>query len=181
MAPFLEIITRTNRRPRMLELNKASLRAQTDPDWVQTFLHDEAGLGIGQSHLRLRSYAPRLVGEYVWLLDDDDLCIRPSLVAELKAIATKHDPDVIMLKMDHGPRGIQPDDGHWKRRPTIGHIGCSGYAVRRRVWRLHAAAWNERYQADGEFIQRIYDAGAAVYWHDVIASRVQRISLGRPE
>lgn len=179
--PFIEVVTRAFLRPRMLGENQESLRLQTDGDWVQTLLRDRVGFGIGASHLALRKNAKRLIGVYIWLLDDDDMVIRPTFFAEIRQIAAAHDPDVIMVRMDHGRRGILPDDGHWEQRPVIGHVGCSAYVIRRRVWQDNAHIWNERYCADGDFIQAVFDSGATVYWHDVIASRTQRISLGAPE
>ena len=178
---FLEVITRCYKRPQMLANNQASMQALTDKDWVQTLLIDEVGIGVGASQLRLRDNVQNLTGDYIWLLDDDDMAVWPTLISELRQIAADHDPDVIMLRMDHGPRGIQPDDAHWERRPVIGHVGCSAYVIRRPVWQDNAQAWHEKYSADGEFIQAIYDSGYSFYWHDVIASRVQRISLGVPE
>lgn len=179
---FLEVITRAYQRPIALAVNQASLREQTSDDWRQTLLVDDVGAGINASHVRLAENAPRLTGAYVWLLDDDDECIRPTLVAELKAIAAEHDPDVIMLRMDHGKRGILPDDAHWERPPEVGRLGCSAYVVRRPVWQQHADAWRSaRYESDFDFIAAVFETGPRVHWHDVVASRVQSIGLGRPE
>lgn len=180
--PFLEIITRVFRRPAMLERNQASLEAQTDPDWRQTLLIDEQGRGINRSHENLGRYALKLVGRYIWILDDDDLCIRPTLVAELKLIVTAHRPEVIMLKMDHGPRGVLPGPADWGREVKLGGVGVSAYVVRRDLWQFHAGAWSPGvYYSDYNFIAAVLAAKPRVYWHDVIASRVQRISLGQPE
>ena len=181
---FLEVITRTYKRPNMLVINKISLAAQTHPDWHQSILVDEIGEGIGAAQARLADYADKLSGRYIWILDDDDFCIRPTFVAELLRVATIHDPDVIVVKMDHGPRGILPDDRHWGHCPLpLGQIGCSGYVVRREIWQAHAAAWRSaRYASDHDFISSVFTREhLTVYWHDVIASRVQQIGLGKPE
>lgn len=179
---FLEILTRCYLRPRMLAANQDSLQQQTDPDWTQTFFVDDVGIGVGATHEQLAAYAPRLVGDYIWILDDDDECVRPTLVSELKAIVAEHDPDVIMMRMDHRQRGILPGNMDWEQPPAIGRVGCSAYVIRRRVWRLHAGAWLPGvYHSDGLFIQAVFASSPRVYWHDVIASRVQWIGLGRPE
>lgn len=179
--PFLEVVTRCYLRPIMLAENQCSLDAQTDSDWSQMLLHDRQGYGVGISNQKMKRTAKRLTGDYIWILDDDDMAIRETLVEELKAIAAEHDPDVVMMRMDHGPRGILPDDDYWGRRPEIGHVGCSAYVVKRAVWLAHADAWRNSYTADGEFIRAIFDSDPVVYWHDVVASRTQRISLGAPE
>lgn len=179
-AAFLEVITRCYRRPGMLAANVASMQEQTDRDYWQMLLHDAQGRGVAWANEQLTDYTPQC--PYVWILDDDDMCIRPSLIAELKAITAQHDPDVIMMRMDHGPRGILPDGDFWGRPPQIAHVGCSAFVVHRAIWLLHQAAWrNGGYSADFGFIGAVFSREPRVFWHDVIASRVQRISLGAPE
>jgi hypothetical protein len=190
--PFLEVLTRVYKRPQMLAVNVESLRAQTDADWMQTYLVDNVGRGINWSHENMAANAPNLTGEYVWILDDDDSCTCNTLVADLKHIAVEHDPDVIMLRMDHG-KAVLPDPATWGDDPICGRIGCSAYVVKREVWQAHAGAmvpgW---YGSDYSFINSIFGNNPAlglapwikqptVYWHDCIASRVQRQSFGRVE
>jgi hypothetical protein len=181
--PFLEVVTRCYRRPTMLKANIASLNAQTDGDFIQTLLPDDEGRGVAWSFAHLGEYAPRLVGVYVWILDDDDMCTRPSLVAELKQIAAASNPAVIMLRMDHKSRGVLPSDSDWKRPPQLGGIGCSAYVVRRDVWQRHAHIFttNSHYSSDFDFIQDIFTCDYRIAWHKVVASEVQRISMGEPE
>ncbi len=180
--PFLEVLTRSYKRPRMLAVNQASLRNQTDNDWVQTLLVDDIGRGIEWATENMAAYAPKLVGDYVWILDDDDTCILPTFVAELKFIAVDSDPDVIMVRMDHGAGRILPDDDTWHGPPVLSHIGCSAYVVRRAIWQAHAGALVPgRYVSDFDFISAIYAANPSIYWHDVIASRVMKQSFGAPE
>jgi len=179
-AKFLEVITRCYRRPNMLCENIASLQRQTDRDYQQVLLHDTVGRGVAWANEQLAHYTPE--HEYVWVLDDDDMCVRRELIAELKAVAAEHTPDVIMVRMDHAERGILPDDGYWCNPPAIAHVGCSAYVVSRDTWMEHRDAWqNGGYSADHSFIADVFAAEPRVYWHDVIASKVQRISLGEPE
>lgn len=179
---FLEVVTRVYKRPTLLAANQASLDGQSDGDWEQTLLTDAVGRGVGWSYEQLATYAPQLTGDYIWLLDDDDLCVYPDLVAELKAIAAQHDPDVVFVRMDHGERGVLPTDKFWGRPPFQGCIGCSAYIVRRAVWQQHANAFCPgHYASDFDFIQAIWQDRPRVAWWDIVASRVQRISYGRPE
>lgn len=190
--PFLEVLTRVYKRPQMLAINVESLRHQTDDDWTQTYLVDNVGRGINWSHENMAAYAPRLVGEWVWIVDDDDMCTCPTLVADLKRIVAEHDPDVIMLKMDHG-RAVLPDAETWGDGPVCGHIGCSAYVVKRELWQEHAGAmvpgW---YGSDFSLINSIFGNNPAmglapwikqprIYWHDCVASRVQQQSFGQAE
>lgn len=178
--PFLTVITRCFKRPTMIAKNIASLSAQTSQDYDQLCLIDDVGRGVGWSYTNMASYAPRLKGDYVWILDDDDMCICDTLIDDLKAIVAEHNPDVIMLKMDHGPRGILPGKS-WQQRPVLGDIGCSAFVVRRGVWQDHAPYFTPDYNGDFAFISSIFDEDYEIYWHDCIASKVQRISDGQPE
>jgi len=181
--PFLEVLTRTfNARPHLLRINQDSLRRQTDPDWVQTLLIDDVGRGIDWASENLAAYAPHLVGEYIWILDDDDTCILPTLVEELKFIVADSSPDVIMLRMDHGAGRILPGDDTWLCLPVLGQIGCSAFVVRREVWQAHASVMEHgHYSSDYDLIAAIWKSQPVIYWHDVVASRVMRQSFGRPE
>ena len=182
MPPFLEVLTRTFQRPHLLAANQASLQAQTSPDWHQTVLVDDVGIGMDAAQARLAEHAPQLIGEWIWILDDDDICIRPQLVEELHTLVVLYAPDVIMLRMDHGPLGVLPDDKHWGKRPVRGQIGCSAFVVVRQVWQWHASWWRVGgYEADYAFINSVWEEKPRIVWHDVIASRVQRISKGAPE
>jgi len=166
----------------MLQANMDSMAMQTDKDFIHTLLPDEIGRGVEWSYENMRDYAPKLEGDYIWILDDDDECIQQTLVADLKAIQLAHDPDVIMLRMDHAQWGVKPSHS-WGIGPELGDIGCSAYVIRREIWQHHAAlAWREtRYQSDFDFITSVFRGGYDTFWYDTVASRVQRVSLGRPE
>jgi hypothetical protein len=193
-VPFLEVLTRVYKRPQMLAINMESLRAQTDPDWIQTFLVDDVGRGIGWSHEHMGAYAPNLVGDYIFVLDDDDMCTCHTLVADLKRIAAEHDPDVIMVRMEHKDGVVLPGPALWGGDELVyGQLGVSAYIVRRSVWQAHAGAWTPGwYGSDFSFISSVFGNNPAlglapwiqpphIYWHDCIASRVQRQSFGEPE
>lgn len=177
---FLEVVTRTYKRPQMLRHNRASLERQTCADWQQTMLPDEEGRGIAWAYAQLATFEP--TGEYVWILDDDDLCIDAELVADLKTITEEFTPDVIILKMDHGNGQILPDEAHWQRAPQQGYIGASAFVVSRATWLEHRWRFAPgRYESDYDFIRAVYAAESDIYWHNTIASRCQRISKGLPE
>lgn len=180
--PFLEVITRYYKRPNLLAANVRSLAEQTDRDYTQVILSDPDGRGIEWSYRNMAAYADKLTGDYIWILDDDDMCIRPSLIEDLKAIVSQHGPDVIMLRMDHKQWGVKPSFS-WQQPPQLGDIGCSAYVVKRHIWQHHSRLWLEhgRYQSDYDFISSVFDGGYNVAWYDVVASRVQAISKGQPE
>jgi hypothetical protein len=126
-------------------------------------------------------YAPRLAGDYIWILDDDDYCILPTFVAGLKEIAVLNAPDVIFVRMDHGGGRILPS-ALWGKRPQVSEIGVSAFVVRREVWQAHAGAMIPgEYTSDFNFIRSIWLAFPQTYWWDVVASKCQRQSVGLAE
>ena len=179
--PLLEVVTRCYKRPKMLLRNILSLQRQSVSDWEQTFLVDDVGLGIGASYKRLAHHAP--VGEWLWILDDDDECIYDDLVFMVSSIALEQpQTQVIMVRMDHGSGRVLPDRC-WGHAPQVGEIGISAFVVRREVWQAHAGAMVPgEYISDYKFISSIYQSSPLfVYWWDVVASKVQRQSLGDAE
>lgn len=177
---LIEVLTRCFRRPNFLAVNRASLAAQTDNDYIQTLLVDDVGRGIAWSYENLAAYAPKLTGEYIWILDDDDQAVSQTLIADLKAIAKAHSPDVIMLKMDHGELGVLPNKC-WHKQPELGGIGCSAFVVKRQIWQRHAKHFGSHYAGDFDFIASIFARDYEIYWFDCVASRIQRRSLGAVE
>ena len=180
---FLEVVTRTYKRPAGLARNRASLAAQSDPDWTQTLLVDDIGIGVEAANARLADVEP--VGDYVWVLDDDDYCTRDDLVERLKSIvyAMLTPPAAIVVRMDHGSLGVLPDVGRfWGMVPPEGGIGCSALVTRADVWRQYREWWRTgRYAADYDFTAAVLRNETHVVWVDVVASAVSRRSVGRAE
>jgi hypothetical protein len=176
---FLSIVTRCHpNRPSMLAKNQESLTTQTDQDFEQVLIRDEVGIGVSAANALLADYDP--AGEYVWVLDDDDMCIYDGMVSDIKEIVTEHDPDVVMVKMDHG--GVIYPDAGWGVRPVGGRVGSSANIVKREVWNAHKDKWaTGRYAADFDFIRDVFQNGYIVYWYDRVVSKVQRVSRGKPE
>lgn len=193
-VPFLQVFTRCFRRPSMLVRNLASVAALgagvEHTLVVDTGQADGQGRGVGASYEALAAVPVR--GQYIWILDDDDICIFPGLLTELRRLAAKR-TDVVVVRMDHGELGILPDDARWRAAPELGKIGCSACIVRREVWlEARAVFMPGAYTSDFAFAAFLLDTearrdgatekgGYEVEWLDVVASRVQRRSLGAAE
>lgn len=179
---FLEVLTRTYKRPTLLAQNQASVAALGN-DVRHTILRDEVGIGCGAANARLAQFAP--LGKYVWLLDDDDLCTYPELVQDLQYLDWLHgEPAAFIVRMDHGQyMGVLPNKADWEQAPKHAGIGCSAMITRRDVWMRHRHAWESgHYASDFDFINSVWDTWQrSIVWHNVIASRCQRISHGLPE
>jgi hypothetical protein len=178
---FLTVLTRTCNRPRALAANQASLRKQTDPDYEQVLLPDPEAHGVAWANERMRNVGHLIRGEYAMVLDDDDLLTDPALIADLKGIARGMAPDVIVTRMDHGPRGILPGAEDWGGIPARGRIGCSAVIVRADVWRAYAKYYGASYDGDYDFIFALMTDDLRGYRHDKIVSAVGCISRGATE
>jgi hypothetical protein len=176
----LEVIVRTfGQRPSMLARNLASLEAQTVADWQRTLVVDDAARGCAWANANLATV--EATGDYVWVLDDDDVCCRSHLVAELQTIAHMERPDVIMVRAFHERFGLLPNDANWQQRPVRGNVGYSCYIVRRDVWNAYRDAMTERYDADFWWIDHLWQQRLGWYWHDVTAAWYPQQSIGEAE
>jgi hypothetical protein len=184
MTPFLEVLTRHHTgRPSLLQRCEESLAALESDDWVHTLLVDDKGRGVPWANQQLRHIAPKLVGEWIWILDDDDLCILPSLIDQLRSVVTPF-TELVMVRGDftaHGV-GIVPSRS-WGRTPVLGDVGMSCFVVRRDCYQRFAHAFPYAPAGDYAFISTVY-AGLEpeqMVWLDVVASKDMRWGRGQPE
>lgn len=179
---FLDVIVRTfGQRPAMLQRNWDSLVALEDTDWRRVLVVDREARGVAWAVGNLSTV--QVSADYVWVLDDDDMCCRPSLLGELRKIALQERcPSVIMVRAFHERFGMLPSDGNWQERPVLGNVGTSCFIVRGDVWNAHRAAWQARYDGDFWWIDHLWQQpGLRWYWHDVTAAWYPQQGLGEPE
>ena len=176
--PFLTVVTRCYRRPLLLRANKQSLAMQTDQDYEQLFVVDEVGLGVGHANRALATVSP--AGDYVLVLDDDDMLTDIGAIEALKE-ATVDAPDLVIFKCDHAGLGILPDPVIWGRRPLRGHIGSCSFISRRDVWKNHIHRFGVDECGDYAYLYSVWTSMPRVVWLDRQLTAVQRISKGQPE
>ena len=175
---FLSVVTRCYKRPDMLAKNKASLRGQTDQDFEQLFIVDEVGRGIGWANQSLATAAP--AGDYVMVLDDDDLLTDYRAIELLKVAATD-EPELVIFKAHHGPLGVLPSATVWEKRPIRGNIGGCDFISRRDVWEKHITAFGTMACGDYHYLRSLWQDEPEVVWLNEQLAAVQQIGKGRPE
>ena len=179
---FLQVITRTFlKRPGLLAEHEKSLAALSDPDWEQTLVVDDAGRGVAWANANLATVPA--TGEWVWVLDDDDLCVKGDLVETLKRLGAERECGVIVMRATHVAYTILPHDNNWGVRPTLTDCGYSNFFIRGEAWNRHRAKFRELdcYAADHAFYAHVWDQGERFHWHDAIAAHYPVRSIGRPE
>lgn len=184
--PFLSIVTRCYKRPKMLAKNRVSAGAQIEGDFEQVFIVDDIGKGLHWANRTLHVNRARAMGEYVLILDDDDMFVDRNAIRYLKAITEKHDPDVIIFKMDQILRNLP--DMEWGKKIVRAHIGSCCFVVKRKLWYDNIYVFGDPpgglddwVAGDCWFIDCLMKTGCSVYWFDKVLTRTQRVSKGNPE
>lgn len=177
---FLSVVTRCYKRPNMLGTSLNSLQMQTDQDYEQISIVDNVGRGVPWANRALQAAGP--TGDYVLILDDDDMLTEATAIEELRQ-ATEREPDLVIFKCDHGPLGVLPDDVAWKRRPLKGHIGSCSFISKRQTWRNHIHSFAVDEGGDYAYLKAVYFdwPRPEVVWLDRQLTAVQRISKGAAE
>jgi len=182
--PFLSIVTRCYKRPKALRLNVVSVAKQTDRDWEQVFITDDEGRGLLWANKSLYLNRHRVKGDYVLILDDDNILYHNKVVEHLKAVVAAHDPDILIVKL-HQIKRLLPTDEVWGKQPVFGHIDTGCFVVRHDVWVDNIILFGQPYGGDCAFIGGLFAQieynGWKVCWHDEVMTAIQRVSYGKPE
>lgn len=178
---FLQILTRhLVNRPTSLLRCQQSLLNQTYGGWGQTLLIDDVGRGVEWANRNLAHYASRLTGDYIWILDDDDICIERDFVRQLQFWCADN-PDVVMVRGDYANHGVLPDGDYWGKRPVLNHVGSSNFIVRRDVWQEYADTWPNALAGDFAFIDAVFESDPYVKWWDKVVMRAVKKGYGNAE
>ena len=192
---FLTILTRVHpARPRCLERNIASVKNQTDGDIQHLLLRPETEPSLTPRESTenaimvgplIHEAASRVTGQYVMMLDDDDMLRAQDFVSGLRAIVDFQNPDMIVFRCALGPRIIPPDDFWFANSITVGQIAGPNVAVRRDIYNQASHEWlRPEYGADFYYIETAARSSKSVYWWDFIGTQSQNVeqnSLGQSE
>lgn len=178
MAAFLTIYTPTYRRPRFLAACKESVAAQSDRDYQHLVIEDRVGVGVEGMFLAVRDNVGLIEGQYVYMLQDDDVLVDRDFVRELKRFVWEHnDPPVVIVR--NKKHGLQPR--RWRQAPQLGSIDLGSYVVRADVFCRHADQFGARYEGDYDFIRFLWDRRYTFAWWDRLVAEAQQVGMGRPE
>jgi hypothetical protein len=179
--PYLSIVTRCYQRPIALGRNKQSIRSQTSNSWEQILLIDNVGRGIPAANKNIGVSAKVCRGQYVMVLDDDDMFRTDDAISSLM-YATRHNPTMCVFKCDHCSLGILPSNLVWRtQRPIMGQIGMPSWIIRQDVWAHHALDWKETMGGDFYFLDAVWEDTSNRVWLDEVLTNIQQIGRGMPE
>lgn len=178
--PFLTVVTRCYKRPEFLKNNLESLKMQTVQNYEQILIIDEVGQGVYAANKSLANARP--MGQYVMVLDDDDLLTDHEAIETLLwYVEQEQNPELVFFKADHDWLGVLPSRSVWGRRPVHGHVGSCDFISRRDIWEQHITAFGAPHSGDYSYLQSIWNDAPCVAWLDRKIAAVQRISGGKPQ
>jgi len=166
----------------MFELCRNSVLAQKDPDFDHIVIKDMIGVGFARTNGYFYEYRDLIHGQYVFILDDDDVLVTDDFVSDMKKIAKENDnPGMIFVRMwisDH----TYPTHVDWKvPKLTINHIGTSCVVVRNDLWKEKIKNFLQRKAGDFFFIESIFNSKPTIFWQDKFYSKTMKVSHGKPE
>jgi len=138
-------------------------------------------VGLFEADCSFDRLKDHVVGQYVYMLDDDDYLVDCEFVAELKKLVLANDfPDAIMVKAIF-PEGVYPIP--WQHRPVLCQIGSLNYVMRQDLWKLHIHEFCKDHRGgDFQVITKLFETKQSrIIWWDRIVAKVPQVGLGRPE
>lgn len=174
---FLSIITRhLPERKRLLQLNVDSLLTQDDQDYEHIILPDPYHRGVEWANemLATRDWSD-IHGDYVMLLDDDNMLNVPDFISQLKRYP---EADIILWQVDIPTLGLIPENCNFGTVQKC-HIDGNGVAVRRDVWLQGVKYYHFDYAADFDYINACYAMSSKKVWIQSPLTRAIVRSLGK--
>jgi hypothetical protein len=178
---FLSIVCRRHpKRPTYYKQHIQSLLSQSCKRFHHIALCDLKGKGVPFANKMLYTEMKRITGNYVFILDDDNILNNNSFVADIKEIVEEHAPDVIMIKGIRNNK-VYPTDTVWKNKPQFAHIDMANFIVTKEVYQRHAQKFCINRGADYNFIADVFKQKYKIFWQDKIYSSALSVSFGKEE
>lgn len=168
----------------MLLESLASAYEQTCTDFNHVIMVDTVGIGVPRANKMFVQNAYRITGEYVLILDDDDMFSTDQAIARLAEVAEWDEPGMVIFRCDHGSGlGVLPFPEIFenKTKPKPSGIGTCSYIMRRDIFEATIENFARRLGGDYLFFMAAYGACEHVVYLKEQLTKVQRISNGKPE
>jgi len=184
LPPFLSIVTRHHpRRPKMFELNTISVSSQKDKDFEHVILYDFIGIGSAKANQMFFQNKESVLGDYVFMLDDDDIFISDEFVGDIKKIVKENNrPGIIFVRMLINDSLLPTTNLVWGKDILYKHhIGTSCFVMRNDLWQDNIHLFSATQIGDFDFINCVFEKKPTVFWQDKIYSKTLRVSRGSDE
>jgi glycosyltransferase involved in cell wall biosynthesis len=177
-------------RPKMLSENIDSVLSQTCQDIEQLFLVDHKRSGIQAADKSLYKYREHVLGDFVYILDDDCWLINPSFVGGIKAAAemgtVRYGLFMVESRRPPGPPSnetIFPTRRVWNsQQPVHGTTNCLCYVANSTLWKSHIHNFGTKpWGGDWWFLEAMLHASPETLWIPGIVSESRQLGRGRPD
>ncbi len=160
--PLITILTR-HRPERAAALARLCASLEKLGRYDHVILRDlEPRPDIARANALLADHRDPIRGDYVWVIDDDDVLVAEDAAAQIASAATTK-PDLVVVGQLHG-EFVYPH----------GDKACSScLIVRRDLWGRHRAAWRGGRHGDSRFFR-------ALLTSDPTVARVDRVLVTGP-
>jgi glycosyltransferase involved in cell wall biosynthesis len=167
----------------MFKQHLASVEMQKDRDFEHIVLKDNVGIGVAKANQLFFQNKDRVNGDYVFMLDDDDIFITDDFVSDMKYIAMNTNyPGIIFIRMQIN-EDIVPTEKIWNTNRLLKcHIGTSCFIMRSDLWKeniQHFASIPTT--GDFHFINTVFSKNPKVFWQNKLYSKTLRVSRGQAE
>ncbi len=168
----------------MLLKSLASAYDQSCRDFDHVIMVDTVGIGVPRANKMFVENLDRVTGEYVLMLDDDDMFSTDQAIARLAEVTEWDEPEMVIFQCDHGGGlGVLPFPKIFKLKsmPQPSGIGTCSYITRREIFEATIEKFGQRLGGDYIFFKAAYGMCKDVVYLEEQLTKVQRISNGKPE
>ena len=182
LKPFLSIVTRRHpNRSIMFKKNRASVLMQEDNDYEHVIIQDDVGVGSYEANRLFVQNKDKINGNYVFMLDDDDVLVGSKLITDLKEVVENHSPDLMFIKMLAGDQEIPSSEVWMKNELKPGHVGTSCVVVKNKLWKDTIDRFTAKQTGDFDFIKEVLSKAKKVVWVNKLYSKTMSVSWGKSE
>ena len=181
-CPVLTIITRAYKRPRQLHCNIFSVKGQAIQRYQHIVIPDDDGVGLYEANKSFMQVLDDIEGNYVMILDDDDILISDNVVGEVMHIDTfKKSPDMIVWKVWRLTE-IVPTPVNWEyNKYRNSHRVANCYAVKNSFFKRTIESFGTPVAGDQHWQQKMFSIPHSIFWYNGIMSANLRIGNCKPE
>jgi hypothetical protein len=186
--PIFSIVTRhLSSRPRSFDVLLRCLDAQTYKGFEHVVLTDNEGSGVEWANSQVPSLIERATGDWVWVVDDDDLLVSPDtlhylaqeIVENIRSPWTGGPLSSAFVKGSFATNGTLPPRDLWKCRPVKGQISGQNVVASIDLAMRCRSAWGPVYSSDYDYVLSCYKESKYIHYVDRVVIAQQRIGNGR--
>jgi len=180
----LSVVTRCCMRPELLRENVESVRKQTARFVQQIFIVDRHRQGISWANKQLHEKRNFVTGDYVFILDDDNILPDNEFWEYASLVAEYADTPEVLVTLALRPSGQRVFPGHedWVNKNLVkARTNAHCYVVRSDIWKKHIISFGTPTTHSGawQFPEAMLKHKPPYRWKWVEVIAGESVQLGR--